>query len=309
MKRQRGAVRDKKSDAIRPMTSKPARIVIGALAATLLSLGGAALALGELARAPSRKSDRATCDRAQFRVVVDVGHSAESPGAFSSRGVPEYDFNLALARHIGQQLTQAGFRKSLVLITPGPKRAGLFARVARANRWPADLFLSVHHDSVPERFLEAWVHDGVAGTFSDRFAGHSLFISAANAEPEASFLFAQLLGQELKDRGLRYAAHYAEAYMAERRRDLLDPDRGVYRYDELVVLRETAMPAVLLEAGSIINRGEELVMGTEQRRSEIGSAVTHAVELFCSSRRRVPTSKAPGPETPLRDARAGQGKP
>ena len=37
--------------------------------------------------------------------------------------------------------------------------------------------------------------------------------------------------------------------MGSRRRDLVDPEAGVYRYDKLIVLRETTMPAVLLEAG------------------------------------------------------------
>ena len=49
--------------------------------------------------------------------------------------------------------------------------------------------------------------------------------------------------------------------MGHRRRELLDADAGVYRYDQLIVLRMTRMPAVLLEAGSIVNRQEELELG------------------------------------------------
>ena len=65
---------------------------------------------------------------------------------------------------------------------------------------------------------------------------------------------------------------------------LLNKETGVYSYDELVVLRSTRMPAVLLEAGSIINRDEELKMDSPERRDIISSAVAAAVKEFCDPR-------------------------
>src|SRR5215213_514379 len=174
---------------------------------------------GSTEAAPTKNSAQAKCDRSRFRVLVDVGHTAEIPGAMSARGVPEYEFNLKLARAIERELSAAGFRSTLVLVTGGATLAGLVSRVKRANEWPADLFLSIHHDSVPARFLDVWEHAGEQRRYSDRFSGHSLFISYENGRPEASLHFARLLGDELKARGLKYAAHYAEAYMQERRRE------------------------------------------------------------------------------------------
>jgi N-acetylmuramoyl-L-alanine amidase len=55
----------------------------------------------------------------------------------------------------------------------------------------------------------------------------------------------------------------------------------VYRYDQLIVLRKTRMPAVLLEAGSISNRDEELEMMSPERQDIIASGVTEAVREFC----------------------------
>jgi hypothetical protein len=50
------------------------------------------------------------------------------------------------------------------------------------------------------------------------------------------------------------------------------------------------MPAVLLEAGSIINRDEELLMRTEERRSLIAVSVLDAVTAFCMLQSpRIPT--------------------
>jgi N-acetylmuramoyl-L-alanine amidase len=66
--------------------------------------------------------------------------------------------------------------------------------------------------------------------------------------------------------------------------DCPDNEAGVYSYDQLVVLKSTRMPAVLLEAGSIINRDEELKMDSPERRDIISSGVTAAVKEFCDPR-------------------------
>ena len=58
----------------------------------------------------------------------------------------------------------------------------------------------------------------------------------------------------------------------------------IHRYDELIVLRKTRMPAVLLESGSIINREEELKMDSEGHRSMVSHGVAIAVREFCDSR-------------------------
>jgi N-acetylmuramoyl-L-alanine amidase len=235
-------------------------------------------------RLAPQKTSQSACDRAQFRVVVDVGHSAEVPGAMSARGIPEYEFNLRLANRIGKDLVAAGFRQAQVLVTPGPARRGLFVRVNQAANLTADLFISIHHDSVPERFLKTWDYEGQQLRYSDYFRGHSIFMSYENAHAAASFQFAQLLGGELKRRGMQYTPHYAQAFMQERQRDLLDPETGVYRFDRLIVLKDTRMPSVLLEAGSIINRKEEVLMSDPKHQAVIGAAVTDAVEQFCAER-------------------------
>jgi N-acetylmuramoyl-L-alanine amidase len=233
----------------------------------------------------ARKFLDSACDRAAFRVVVDVGHTAKAPGAISARGFYEYDFNLRLATLIEQKLRNAGFAKTVLLVTDGPARKSLFDRVARANASSADLFLSIHHDSVPDSFLQAWEYQGEELHFSDRFKGHSIFFSIDNGDPDGSLEFGRMLGEQLKARGLQYTPHYVEKFMGHRQRLLVDVRAGVYRYDQLIVLKSTRMPAVLLEAGSIINRDEELVMNSPARQALVGAAVIDAVDSFCAVRR------------------------
>jgi N-acetylmuramoyl-L-alanine amidase len=204
----------------------------------------------------------------------------------SARGVWEYDFNLHLAKVIEQKLTEAGFARTVLLITSDKTRRGLFKRVSQASNLSADLFLSIHHDSVPTQFKETWEYEGKQRSFSDRFRGHSIFISHSNLDRGGSLQFARLLGLRLKDQGLKYTPHYTYSIMGARKRELLDPEAGVYRYDQLIVLKNTGMPAVLLEAGSIVNREEELLLQTPEHRALFGAAVTDAVEGFCAQRQK-----------------------
>jgi len=232
------------------------------------------------------------CARSSFRVVVDVGHTLDVPGAMSARGVPEYTFNLALARDIKQALVDAGFEQTVLMITATRPWRGLFERATRANAMHANLLIAIHHDSVPDNLKHVWEYAGLKNEFNDDYPGYALFISNENADPAGSLKFGSMLGHELEHRGLHYTPHYTLALMGHRRRILVDAEAGVYRYDQLIVLRETRMPALLLEAGSIVNRQEELELATPERRSLTSAAVAAAVANFCAARARPPVVKA-----------------
>ena len=216
--------------------------------------------------------------------MVDVGHTVESDGAISARNVAEYSFNLRLARQIEEKLKAEGFTETRLLVTAGAARPSLFKRVAAANDMRADLFLSIHHDSVPDGLLENWEFEGKKSHFSDRFRGYSVWVSHDNPDFKTSLLFAELLGKEMKAQGLEYAHQYTQPVMGHYQHPLLNKETGVYSHDELIVLRNTRMPAVLLEAGSIINRDEELKMNSPERRNIISSGVAAAVKEFCDPR-------------------------
>ena len=263
--------------------AKPAALAKPATSPTPRSVKLAAL--GPVALSPSTfKPAAPSCDPAKFRVVVDVGHTADSAGAKSARNVSEFLYNHRLAQRIEQRLQDDGFAQTRLLLTEGKARRSLVKRVAAANDLQAHLFLSIHHDSVPTKFLEEWEFDGKKSRFSDRFSGYSVFVSRRNPDFRTSLVFAELVAKEMKAVGLRYAEQYSQPIMGRYRRELLNKETGVYRYDELVVLRSTRMPAVLLEAGSIINRDEELDMDSPERQNIISSSVTAAVKQFCDQR-------------------------
>jgi N-acetylmuramoyl-L-alanine amidase len=241
-------------------------------------------ALGPAALNDALKPVATTCDPSKFRIVLDVGHTEKSEGAISARNVTEFDFNRRLAQRIEEKLKAEGFAETRLLVTEGKARPSLVKRVAAANNLRANLFLSIHHDSVPDKLLENWEFEGKKSHFSDRFSGYSVFVSRGNPDFKTSLQFAELVGKEMKAQGLQYAQQYTQAIMDRNQHPLLNKETGVYSYDQLVVLKSTRMPAVLLEAGSIINRDEELKMDSPERRDIISSGVTAAVKEFCDLR-------------------------
>jgi N-acetylmuramoyl-L-alanine amidase len=264
-----------------------------ALLAAALLLAAPSASRGEEPAPVAAKQD--DCQRAKFRVVVDVGHTIDVPGAMSARGIPEYAFNLQLAQQVKQSLADAGFDEAVLLITATAPWRGLFERAARANAMHANLFISIHHDSVPDNLLQTWQYAGLDEHYNDDYPGYAIFISNDNPHRAGSLLFGGFLGNELQARGLQYTPHYTLPLMGHRRRELVDAKAGVYRYDQLIVLRETHMPAVLLEAGSIVNRQEELQLASPERRSLTSAAIVAAIEDFCAARAKPVEAKTAMP--------------
>ena len=269
--------------------SKPWR-AIAAVAVSLIPLllwsvdQSQAIGTRKTAKPKPKATATEKCEPRRFRIVVDVGHTPDSYGALSARNDPEFGFNFRLARLITAKLKSEGFAATRLLVTDGKARPSLFKRVGAANEGRADLFLSVHHDSVPDKLLETWEFDGANSFFSDRFSGHSLFVSQRNPHFATSLMVARMIGRQLKEQDLHYASQYTLPLMGRYRRQLLDKDVGVYRYDGLVVLSRTRSAAVLLEAGSIINRDEEMAMNSPERQELIAAAVAAGVGEFCERR-------------------------
>jgi N-acetylmuramoyl-L-alanine amidase len=187
-------------------------------------------------------------------IAIDVGHYLARPGATSARGVPEFEYNLQLAQEIEVALRQAGHRT--LLIGEDGTAADLGRRSSRAKGM--DLFISVHHDSVQPRYLVAWEHEGVMRWYApDPFAGFSLFVSNLNPHLKASLRCASAIGAALRQAGFTPSRYHADPVLGESR-PFADEANGVHSFDNLAVLRTASIPALLFEAGVIVNRDEEM---------------------------------------------------
>jgi N-acetylmuramoyl-L-alanine amidase len=215
-------------------------------------------------------------------VAVDIGHYLAEPGATSARGRVELEFNRELAALIRDELQARGLR--VLLVGADGDMAVLSRRTATARG--ADLFLSVHHDSVQPHYLEEWVHEGETRRFSDRFAGFSLFVSRRNPELAASLACASAVGAAMQGAGFTPSLYHAEPIPGESK-PFADRANGVHYYDNLVVLHTATQAAVLFEAGVIVNRAEELALREPATRGRIATAVADGVRSCLVSRGRL----------------------
>ena len=204
-----------------------------------------------------------TLSAAALEVAVDVGHYAAEPGVISASGVPEFSFNLALALDIKAELEK--FQVKVRLIGERGDYTVLHHRTRDAKG--ADLFVSIHHDSVKERLLPR----------AGEFAGFSLFVSRDNPQVKKSLACASRMGKALKEQGFKPSRYHADAVLGESR-PFADEANGVHYYDNLAVAgRSAPMASVLVEAGVIVTREEERRMRDPAVRARIAAAIAGGV--------------------------------
>ena len=196
-------------------------------------------------------------------MAVDVGHYHAEPGVISASGIPEFEFNLKLALEVKDNLEKSGLKVRMI----GEQGNLVFLNHRTRAAKGADLFVSIHHDSMREHVL---------ATKRDQLAGFSLFVSRNNPHAGRSLACASAIGAELRAAGLRPSRYHADPVIGENR-PFADEANGVHFYDNLAVGKTASMPSVLVEAGVIVNRQEEKRMLDPQVRARIARAVAQGV--------------------------------
>lgn len=217
-------------------------------------------------------------------LVLDPGHTPQAPGALSVRGMYEVGYNDRFAEELAPLLRAAGWQ--VVLTRERGQTMTLAERADLANRLRADLFLSIHHDSTRDIFVTPTEYEGrpAQRTNGDaRFRGYSLYVSERNAQLGASYTFALLLAQRIRALGRPPALYHADLLYGSGR-PLYDEHHGIYRYDNLAVLRRTEVPAVLLEIGVLPDETDEAWLSTPENRHAMQRAIVQAALEYQKSR-------------------------
>jgi len=208
-------------------------------------------------------------------VAIDVGHSMQHPGARSASGVPEFEFNRAVADLLLKELRRSGFSGAFILESE-KEDLNLRQRVDKARGQHAALLVSIHHDSVQPQYLKTWRVAGRDQVYCDQFKGYSLFCSGSNKAFGESVRCARAIGQQLRQAGFAPSLHHSLPVPGENR-TLIDSRLGIYEYSELGILRGADCPAVLIECGVILNREEEKNISSIAVRRKLVHAIASGI--------------------------------
>jgi N-acetylmuramoyl-L-alanine amidase len=179
-------------------------------------------------------------------IVIDPGHGGGDPGANHS-GVKEKDINLDVSRRLRALLEGLGFRT--LMIRENDTFVDLYDRANIANAANADLYISVHANA----------HE----TDSSIYGVETLYYPSEKSELDNrdNYTLAKIIQEELL-------------------RELKTIDRGLIPRPNLVVTRETRMPAVIAELGFLTNSNERALLVTEDYRQRCAQALLNGIVRY-----------------------------
>ena len=224
----------------------------------------------------------------KFTLVIDAGHGGHDSGCVGSEA-QEKDINLRAALMLGKFITDNCSDVDVIYTRTTDVFIPLHKRADIANKAKADLFISLHTNSGSNgtaKGFETW-------TMGIRRSNEKL--SAAKREnavislekdykqhyegydpnsPESNIMF-----EFMHDMNMEKSVELAQMIQNRVCRTAGRTNRGV-RQDVFLVLRETSMPACLVELGFITNSEEQELLASDETLEPTVKAIFNAFVAY-----------------------------
>jgi N-acetylmuramoyl-L-alanine amidase len=231
--------------------------------------------------------------------MLDPGHGGTDPGAVSRRGTHEKRIALDIAARVKKKLLAAGFE--VMMTREADAFVSLADRSKLGNGRKPDVFVSIHINASPNRAacgLETYFLSEAKTDWERAVAAreNAAFepAGAGKTGDELGMILADLAQNEFLWESSALAARIQEATVPHAR----IRDRGV-RQAGFYVLRNTYMPAVLVECGFLSNRSEDKLLRTESHRERVAEGIFRGIAAFARAAggpdlKPAPAAKKPG---------------
>jgi N-acetylmuramoyl-L-alanine amidase len=276
-----------------PVAHKQAAALPAAPAKTSLTVGGAALAGTTEAALNEDGSLVRVFGLKISKIVIDAGHGGHDTGTIGPDGLMEKDLVLDVALRLGKLISRR-MGAEVVYTRSSDVFIPLQERTKIANEAKADLFISIHANSSPERSATG-VETYYFNLTSDK---HGLDLaSRENASSTSSIsdlndLLHRAVLQAKLDESREFAQYVQTCLWAmSAKMNSRARDRGV-RHAPFVVLIGATMPSILAEVGFVSNPHDERLMRRGEQRQRIAEALYKGISQYASSLNHVQVARA-----------------
>lgn len=222
-------------------------------------------------------------------VVIDAGHGGVDPGAISpDSGLREKDVTLKIARAIRDDLIASG-RVRVALTREDDKYLILQERYGIARKLKADLFISIHCDSVGGGSASGASVYTLSEVASDKESARLAArenkadiiqgVNLASTSVDISSILIDLTQRETMNSSANFAR-----LLGREAKQLMPIKANFHRMASLVVLKAPDMPSILFETGYISNPIDAAFIDSREGRAAIAQSIRRAVDVHFARR-------------------------
>ena len=245
-----------------------------------------------------------------FTVVIDPGHGGRDPGAIGRKG-KEKTINLSVALKLGKLIKNNCKDVHIVYTRQSDVFVGLDRRAQIANNAKADLFISIHTNSVAKGRT-------VRGTETYTLGLHRTDDNLEVAKKENSVILIEsdyeqryagfnpnsaesyIIFEFLQDKNMEKSVDFATLIQRQFKSTAKRIDKGVHQAGFLV-LRETTMPGVLVELGYISTPDEERYLLSEAGTDALAKSIYQAFVSY-KKQHDSPSARSKAPSAPVKES-------
>ncbi|MDP2939550.1 MAG: N-acetylmuramoyl-L-alanine amidase [Candidatus Omnitrophota bacterium] len=221
------------------------------------------------------------------RVVIDAGHGGKDPGAIGRYGLREKDITLDIVRRLKDELEAQGIE--VVMTRESDRFISLARRSKIANTSKADLFISIHVNSSRARRIQGFeiyclreFTDSVINKLAN--SGDFDYLFKNLAMNRSSRTVREILLDMIYTQNRAWALGLAQCISSSTARELSLKNRGI-KSANFFVLKNTHIPAILIEIGFVSNAVEERYLKNSFYRRQLAESLAQGLLNFQKSRK------------------------
>ena len=252
----------------------------------VVDLGGPAAAVAATAAAVAPiKAEHARPGARDLIIAIDAGHGGEDPGAIGMHGTREKDVTLAIARALERSVdAEPGMRA--VLTRDGDYFVPLRDRMRRARAQQADLFVSIHADSIRDRAVDGssvyilsqrGATNEAARWLAERENAADL-IGGVSLEDKGDLLASVLL--DLSQTASLSASETAAEHVLHQLNLVGEVRKPLVQQAGFMVLKSPDIPSMLIETAYISNPAEEQRLRGVAHQAKLAAAIHQGLREY-----------------------------